>query len=148
MDKLVNSMIKSLVSMYNDTLTKEVISLYTAERSRRLAMNENLYLFSFIQLIDNFNNNCFRIHYSTDNRTMSIHLMDLPLEQNRKDYLETFKDYIELKLPETYTQLIEDNMSTEDRFTLFLERNIKLVQKKRKGVKPIVFENGLFFKVF
>jgi hypothetical protein len=133
--------------MCNDNLTKEIISLYLYEKGRKLAMSENLYVSNFIQLIDSFNINFFRIHYSTETRVMSIHLIEMPLDQNRKDYLENFREYLDGKLQETYTRLIEDNQTGDDPFTLFLDRNVKLMQKKRKSVKPLVFENNLLYKV-
>jgi hypothetical protein len=146
MDKLVNSLIKTLNSMCNDSMTKEIINLYLYENSRKSAMNEKLYLSNFIQLIDNFNLNCFRLHYLPDTRIMSIHLIDMPQETNKKDYFDLFKEYIESKLQETYTRLIEENIS-DDPFTLFLDRNVSFMRNRRKGIKPLLFENNLLYKV-
>jgi histone deacetylase complex regulatory component SIN3 len=147
MDKLVSSLMKTLSGICNDSLTREIVNLYLYERSRQQTMNEKLYLWNFLQLIDNYNINCFRMHYSVESRVMSLHLIDLPIDPNRRDYLDTFKEYIDSKLGETYSNLIEDNKTGEDPFTIFLERNVRKMKKKRKGNKPILFENNLVYKV-
>jgi hypothetical protein len=147
MDKLVNSLIKTLNTMCNDSLTKDIINLYTYERSRKWIMNESLYLCNFIQLIDSCNINCFRLYYSAETRVMSIHLIDMPDESNRKDYIDSFKEYIDHKLQEGYAKLIEENQG-DDGFTLFLDRNVRLMRKRRKHIRPLIFENELLYKVF
>jgi paired amphipathic helix protein Sin3a len=144
MDKLVNSLIKSLSSICNDNITRECINLYLCEKNRKKVLNESLYFSNFIQLIDIYNMSSFRILYCPDDRIMTIHAIDTQLEQNRKEYLESFKEFIDSVMQESYNKLIKENLSQDEPFNIYLKRNIEMMKMRKK---PKILENNLQFKV-
>jgi hypothetical protein len=133
--------------MYNDNVTKEIIDLFINEKNRKLAINEALYLSNYIQLVDDHNISSFRILYNNADRIMSIHLIDIPVDQTRKDYLESFREFMENCMQESYSKLVEDNQSQDEPFSVYLNRNVDLMKKKRKNICPLIRENNMQFKV-
>ncbi|MCQ2819202.1 MAG: hypothetical protein MJ252_18215 [archaeon] len=145
MDKLVSLAIRNMATIVNDSLSKEVLNLFKFEMCRKTKPNEKLYFAHYLQLLDNNSSNNFRILINRRLSIMCIHLMDLPNEQNKKDYYDQFKEFVTKTLQDAYTQLYEGNVSDDDPFNIFLIRNQKAV-KERKGKTPSFCENNLIFK--
>jgi hypothetical protein len=133
--------------MCNDNITKEILELFSNEKSRKNTMNEELYLYNYIQLVDEYNITNFRILYSSEDRILSVHLIDIPDDQNRKDYLETFKEFLDSIMQESYSKLVQENETQDEPFTIYLRRNVKLMKRKRKIANPSILANELQFKV-
>ncbi len=123
------------------------MNLFIFQKNRKNTTNENLYYADFLHLIDGNSVPCFRILYSTSLKIMTIHLIDLLNEQNRKDYLNNFVEFIDNVLQESYERLKEENQTGDDPFTIFLERNKRLISSKRNCYKPAECENNLVFRV-
>jgi hypothetical protein len=108
-------------------------------------MNEELYISNYIQLVEDHHITNFRILYSIESRIMSIHLIDIPVDQIRKDYLENFKEFLDDVMQESYTKLLNENQSQDEPFSIYLKRNANLLKRKRRSV--LFSENNLHFKV-
>jgi paired amphipathic helix protein Sin3a len=147
LDKLVNSLIKTLNTMSSDNVTKEILDLFIVERSRSKAMSEEIYLSNYIQMVNECNITNFRILYSVEDRVMSIHLIDIPFDHTRNDYLDSFKEFIDNIMQESYSKLIEENDSLDEPFTIYLKRNVNLMKKRRMNISPFVNENNFNLKV-
>lgn len=145
MDKLVGSLIKTMITIINDNLSKEVLNLFKFEICRKNEPNEKLYFSNYLQLLDNNTSNNFRILINPKSLIMAIYLMDLPAEQNKKDYYDQFKEFVNKTLQESYSSLYEGNFTDEDPFNIFLIRNKKILEKKKKD-KPAFCSNNLIFR--
>ena len=77
---------------------------------------------------------------------MTIHLMELPIEQNKKDYYSQFKDFVNKTLQASYQKMYNENQSTDDPFNIYLERNKKIMKEKRNNIKPAFVSNNLIFR--
>ena len=85
MDKLISSLIKEMSTILSDNLSKEVLNLFKYEINRKTAPNEKLYFANYIQLLDNNSTNNFRILINPKIYVMTIHLMEVPIEPNKKE---------------------------------------------------------------
>lgn len=129
-------------------MSKEVFNLFLYEKNRRNCVSESLYYSNFVQTVDGANVTCFRVLYAPEERVMAIHLLDLPNEQSRKDYLDTFREFMDSILSESSQKLTDDNKAQDEPFTIYLERNKNLMKNVRNCSKPLVCENNLQFKVY
>ena len=109
MDKLISSLIKSITTILSDNLSKDVLNLFKFEINRKTAPNEKLYFANYIQLLDNNSINNFRILINPKIYVMTIHLMEVPIEPNKKDYYAQFKEFVNKILQASYTKLYEYN---------------------------------------
>lgn len=147
LDKLINSLIKTVNIINNDSSAKETVNLFLYESKRKNALNENLYYADYVQLADGHTGSHYRILYSSDMNIMTIHLVEFTNEQNRCDYITNYKTYMFNVLTDSYQKLIEENKCGDEPFTVFLDRNIKLMKKKKNTRKMEIFDNNLQFRV-
>ena len=87
-------MIKTIVNVSNDPLSKEIISLFNFEKNRKNDVNESLYFTNFLKLFDGATNGVYRVLFSPELYVMTLHLHDLSNETSKKDYLKTFQDFL------------------------------------------------------
>ena len=146
MDKLISSLIKSMSTILSDNLSKEVLNLFKFEINRKTAPNEKLYFANYIQLLDNNSINNFRILINPKIYVMTIHLMEVPIEPNKKDYYAHFKEFVNKTLQASYTKLYEYNQSSDDPFNVYLRRNINLMQNYRTKANADMVSNNLLFR--
>ena len=146
MDKLISSLIKTMNTIITDNLSKEILNLFKFEITRKQTPNEKLYFANYIQLLGNNSANNFRILYNPKLNIMTIHLMELPIEQNKKDYYSQFKDFVNKTLQASYQKMYNDNQSTDDPFNIYLKRNKKIMKKIRVSQKPAYVSNNLIFR--
>ena len=146
MDKLISSLIKTMCTIISDNISKEILNLFKFEITRKQTPNEKLYFANYIQLLDNNSANNFRILFNPKLSIMTIHLMELPIEQNKKDYYSQFKDFVNKTLQASYQKMYNENQSTDDPFNIYLERNKKIMKEKRNNIKPAFVSNNLIFR--
>ena len=146
MDKLISSLIKEMSTILSDNLSKEVLNLFKYEINRKTAPNEKLYFANYIQLLDNNSVNNFRILINPKIYVMTIHLMEVPIEPNKKDYYAQFKEFVNKTLQASYTKLYEYNQSSDDPFNVYLRRNINLMQNARTKANADLVSNNLLFR--
>ena len=146
MDKLISSLIKETSIILSDNLSKEVLNLFNFEINRKTAPNEKLYFANYIQLLDNNSINNFRILINPKIYVMTIHLMEVPIEPNKKDYYAQFKEFVNKTLQASYTKLYEYNQSSDDPFNVYLRRNITLMKNIRTKANADLLSNNLLFR--
>ena len=146
MDKLISSLIKSITTILSDNLSKDVLNLFKFEINRKTAPNEKLYFANYIQLLDNNSINNFRILINPKIYVMTIHLMEVPIEPNKKDYYAQFKEFVNKTLQASYTKLYEYNQSSDDPFNVYLRRNINLMENTRTKDNADLVSNNLLFR--
>ena len=146
MDKLINSLIKIISNIITDNLSKEVLNLFKFEINRKAAPNEKLYFANYIQLLDNNSINNFRVLINPKISVMTIHLMEVPIEPNKKDYYAQFKDFVNKTLQASYTNIYNYNQSVDDPFNVYLRRNIKKTKDIRTKENPDLVSNNLLFR--
>ena len=146
MDKLISSLIKSITIILGDNLSKDVLNLFKFEINRKTAPNEKLYFANYIQLLDNNSINNFRILINPKIYVMTIHLMEVPIEPNKKDYYAQFKEFVNKTLQASYTKLYEYNQSSDDPFNVYLRRNINLMENTRTKANADLVSNNLLFR--
>ena len=146
MDKLINSLIKIISTILSDNLSKEVLNLFKFEINRKTAPNEKLYFANFIQLLDNNSVNNFRILVNPKIYVMTIHLMEIPIEPNKKDYHAQFKEFVNKTLQASNKKLYEYNQSIDDPFNIYLRRNIHLMKDLRTKENADLISNNLLFR--
>ena len=101
---------------------------------------------NYIQLLDNNSVNNFRILINPKIYVMTIHLMEVPIEPNKKDYYAQFKEFVNKTLQASYTKLYEYNQSSDDPFNVYLRRNINLMQNVRTKANADLVSNNLLFR--
>ena len=146
MDKLISSIIKIVSTIISDNLSKEVLNLFKFEINRKTAPNEKLYFANYIQLLDNNSFNNFRILINPKISVMTIHLMEVPIEPNKKDYYDQFKEFVNKTLQASYTKLYDYNQSIDDPFNVYLRRNITMTKNIRTKENPDLVSNNLLFR--
>ena len=146
MDKLISSLIKTMTTIISDNLSKEILNLFKFELTRKNAPNEKLYFANYIQLLDNNSTNNFRVLVNPKLSIMCIHLMDLPIEPNKKDYYDQFKEFVNKTLQASYDTMYNDNQSVDDPFNIFLNRNKTASKSNRNCLKPAYCSNNLVFR--
>ena len=146
MDKLISSLIKSISTILSDNLSKEVLNLFKFEINRKTSPNEKLYFANYIQLLDNNSTNNFRILINPKIYVMTIHLMEVPIEPNKKDYYAQFKEFVNKTLQASYTKLYEYNQSSDDPFNVYLRRNINMMENTRTKANADLVSNNLLFR--
>ena len=146
MDKLINSLIKIISTILGDNLSKDVLNLFKFEINRKSAPNEKLYFANYIQLLDNNSANNFRILINPKIYVMTIHLMEIPIEPNKKDYLAQFKEFVNKTLQASNKKLYEYNQSIETPFNVYLRRNIKQIKYLRTKENADLISNNLLFR--
>ena len=146
MDKLINSLIRIISNIITDNLSKEVLNLFKFEINRKAAPNEKLYFANYIQLLDNNSINNFRVLINPKISVMTIHLMEVPIEPNKKDYYAQFKDFVNKTLQASYTNIYNYNQSVDDPFNVYLRRNIKKTKDIRTKENPDLVSNNLLFR--
>ena len=146
MDKLISSLIRVISTIIQDNLSKEVLNLFKFEINRKAEPNEKLYFANYIQLLDNNSINNFRILINPKISVMTIHLMEVPIEPNKKDYYAQFKDFVNKTLQASYTKIYQYNQSVDDPFNVYLRRNIKLTKNIRTKENPDLVSNNLLFR--
>ena len=146
MDKLISSLIKVISTIITDNLSKDVLNLFKFEINRKAAPNEKLYFANYIQLLDNNSINNFRILINPKISVMTIHLMEVPIEPNKKDYYAQFKDFVNKTLQASYTKLYDYNQSVDDPFNVYLRRNINMTKNIRTKENPDLVSNNLLFR--
>lgn len=146
MDKLISSLIKTMTTIITDNLSKEILNLFKFEITRKNSPNEKLYFANYLQLLDNNSTNNFRILVNPKLSIMCIHLMDLPIEPNKKDYYDQFKDFVNKTLQASYDTMYNDNQSVDDPFNIFLNRNKAIIKKYRNSLRPAYCSNNLVFR--
>ena len=77
---------------------------------------------------------------------MTIHLMEVPIEPNKKDYYDQFKDFVNKTLQASYTKIYEYNQSSDDPFNVLLRRNISITKHTRTKENPDLVSNNLLFR--
>jgi hypothetical protein len=82
--------------MITDANTKEIFDLFYYENSRKQTSNESLYFTNLCQLIDGNSIPCYRILNSPQLNVMAIHLVEFGNENQRKDYLENFTEFLDV----------------------------------------------------
>ena len=145
MDKLISSLIKSITTILSDNLSKDVLNLFKFEINRKTAPNEKLYFANYIQLLDNNSINNFRILINPKIYVMTIHLMEVPIEPNKKDYYAQFKEFVNKILQASYTKLYEYNESSDDPFNVYLRRNINMMENTKTKANADLVSNNLLF---
>ena len=146
MEKLISSLIKSISNILSDTLSKDVLNLFKFEINRKSSPNENLYFANYIQLLDNNSANNFRFLINPKIYVMTIHLMEIPIEPNKKDYYAQFKGFVNKTLQASYKKLYEYNQSNDDPFNVYLRRNIAMTQNTRTKEEADLIWNNLLFR--
>ena len=146
MDKLISSLIKIISTIITDNLSKDVLNLFKFEINRKTAPNEKLYFANYIQLLDNNSINNFRILINPKISVMTIHLMEVPIEPNKKDYYAQFKEFVNKTLQASYTKIYEYNQSIDDPFNVYLRRNINMTKNIRTKENPDLVSNNLLFR--
>ena len=146
MDKLISSLIKEISTILSDHLSEEVLNLFKYEKNLKIAPNEKLYFANYIQLLDNNSVNNFRILIIPKIYVITIHLMEVPIEPNKKDYYAQFKEFVNKTLQASYTKLYEYNQSSDDPFNVYLRRNINLMQNVRTKANADLVSNNLLFR--
>ena len=146
MEKLISSLIKSISNILSDTLSKDVLNLFKFEINRKSSPNENLYFANYIQLLDNNSANNFRFLINPKIYVMTIHLMEIPIEPNKKDYYAQFKGFVNKTLQASYKKLYEYNLSNDDPFNVYLRRNINVTKNTRTKENPDLVSNNLLFR--
>ena len=146
MDKLISSLIRVMSTILSDNLSKDVLNLFKFEINRKTAPNEKLYFANYIQLLDNNSINNFRILINPKIYVMTIHLMEVPIEPNKKDYYAQFKEFVNKTLQASYTKLYEYNQSSDDPFNVYLRRNINLMKNIRTKENADLVSNNLLFR--
>jgi histone deacetylase complex regulatory component SIN3 len=146
MDKLISSIIKVISNILVDNLSKDVLNLFKFEINRKTAPNEKLYFANYIQLLDNNSTNNFRILINPKISVMTIHLMEVPIEPNKKDYYAQFKEFVNKTLQASYTKIYEYNQSIDDPFNVYLRRNINMTKNIRTKENPDLLSNNLLFR--
>ena len=146
MDKLISSLIKNISNILSDNLSKEILSLFKFEINRKSSPNENLYFANYIQLLDNNSTNNFRILINPKIYVMTIHLMEIPPEPNKKEYYAQFKEFVNKTLQASYKKLYAYNQSSDDPFNVYLRRNINLIQNLRTKENADLYSNNLLFR--
>ena len=146
MDKLISSLIKVISTIITDNLSKDVLNLFKFEINRKTAPNEKLYFANYIQLLDNNSINNFRILINPKISVMTIHLMEVPIEPNKKDYYAQFKEFVNKTLQASYTKIYEYNQSIDDPFNVYLRRNISMTKNIRTKENPDLVSNNLLFR--
>ena len=146
MEKLISSLIKSISNILSDTLSKDVLNLFKFEINRKSSPNENLYFANYIQLLDNNSANNFRFLINPKIYVMTIHLMEIPIEPNKKDYYAQFKGFVNKTLQASYKKLYEYNLSNDDPFNVYLRRNIAMTQNTRTKEEADLIWNNLLFR--
>ena len=145
-EKLISSLIKSISNILSDTLSKDVLNLFKFEINRKSSPNENLYFANYIQLLDNNSANNFRFLINPKIYVMTIHLMEIPIEPNKKDYYAQFKGFVNKTLQASYKKLYEYNLSNDDPFNVYLRRNIAMTQNTRTKEEADLIWNNLLFR--
>ena len=146
MEKLISSLIKSISNILSDTLSKDVLNLFKFEINRKSSPNENLYFANYIQLLDNNSANNFRFLINPKIYVMTINLMEIPIEPNKKDYYAQFKGFVNKTLQASYKKLYEYNQSNDDPFNVYLRRNIAMTQNTRTKEEADLIWNNLLFR--
>ena len=146
MDKLINSLIKIISTILSDNLSKDVLNLFKFEINRKSAPNEKLYFSNYIQLLDNNSANNFRILINPKIYVMTIHLMEIPIEPNKKDYLVQFKEFVNKTLQASNKKLYEYNQSNDAPFNIYLRRNIQRIKHLRTKENADLISNNLLFR--
>jgi len=146
MDKLITSIIKIISTIITDNLSKDVLNLFKFEINRKTAPNEKLYFANYIQLLDNNSINNFRILINPKISVMTIHLMEVPIEPNKKDYYAQFKEFVNKTLQASYTKIYDYNQSIDDPFNVYLRRNINMTKNFRTKQNADLVSNNLLFR--
>ena len=146
MDKLISSLIKIIQTILSDNLSKDVLNLFKFEVNRKTSPNEKLYFANYIQLLDNNSVNNFRILINPKIYVMTIHLMEVPIEPNKKEYYAQFKEFVNKTLQASYKKLYEYNQSSDDPFNVYLRRNINLMKNIRNKANADLVSNNLLFR--
>ena len=146
MEKLINSLIKIISNILGDNLSKDVLNLFKFEINRKTSPNEKLYFANYIQLLDNNSGNNFRILINPKIYVMTIHLMEIPIEPNKKDYYAQFKEFVNKSLQASNREIYEYNQSIDDPFNVYLRRNILVMKNLRTRDDADLFSNNLLFR--
>ena len=146
MDKLISSLIRIISIIITDNLSKDILNLFKFEINRKTAPNEKLYFANYIQLLDNNSVNNFRILINPKISVMTIHLMEVPIEPNKKEYYAQFKQFVNKTLQASYTKIYEYNQSIDDPFNVYLRRNINMTKNVRTKENPDLVSNNLLFR--
>ena len=77
---------------------------------------------------------------------MTIHLMEVPIEPNKKDYYAQFKEFVNKILQASYTKLYEYNESSDDPFNVYLRRNINMMENTKTKANADLVSNNLLFR--
>ena len=144
--KLVSSLIRNISTILSDNLSKDVLNLFKFEINRKSAPNEKLYFANFNQLLNNNSANNFRILINPKIYVMTIHLMEIPVEPNKKEYYVHFKEFLSKTLQASYKKLYAYNQSSDDPFNVYLKRNINLIQSLRTKENADLCSNNLLFR--
>ena len=144
--KLVSSLIRIISTILSDNLSKDILNLFKYEINRKSAPNEKLYFANFNQLLNNNSSNNFRILINPKIYVMTIHLMEIPIEPNKKEYYSQFKEFVGKTLQASYKKLYAYNQSSDDPFNVYLRRNINLIQNIREKENADLYSNNLLFR--
>ena len=91
-------MIKSAAVISNDSVSKETLSLFLFEKQRKNSVCESLYLCNFFKLFDSSPTSSYRILYSPSINVMSIHVVEGAVDHNKKEYLESFQEFLNVNI--------------------------------------------------
>jgi len=91
-------MIKSASVISNDTISKETLSLFLYEKQRKNSVCESLYLCNFLKLFDTSPTSTYRILYSPSINVISIHMIEGAINYNKKEYLDSFQEFLNVIL--------------------------------------------------
>ena len=144
--KLVSSLIRIISTILSDNLSKDILNLFKYEINRKSAPNEKLYFANFNQLLNNNSSYNFRILINPKIYVMTIHLMEIPIEPNKKEYYSHFKEFVGKTLQASYKKLYAYNQSSDDPFNVYLRRNINLIQNIREKENADLYSNNLLFR--
>ena len=96
---------KTVNTVNNDQLSKDVIDLFIREKTRKNTVNENLYLTNFFNLCDGSHmhantqaSSSYRILYSPEFKIMTMHQFDLAAGGISNKDSENFKEFVEVKI--------------------------------------------------
>ena len=142
----MSSLIRIISTILSDNLSKDILNLFKYEINRKSAPNEKLYFANFNQLLNNNSSNNFRILINPKIYVMTIHLMEIPIEPNKKEYYSQFKEFVGKTLQASYKKLYAYNQSSDDPFNVYLRRNINLIQNIREKENADLYSNNLLFR--
>jgi len=81
----------------NDNLSKDIINLFEYEKSRKNTVSESLYFSNFTKLFDGTTPiSTYRLLFAPVVNVMTIHLNEFSQEINKKEYLDSFKEFLDV----------------------------------------------------